>query len=230
MKTAALVTLASLFPLGFAPAQAPLSTAEIAAARYAPVVRVVDTVSSLGPLSRTPQTITLVDLVHYHGHPCDGLVVAAAGVAYGLAHLFPEGVVDRTELVAAANASPCYGDATAYLTGTRARYGTLVVDKRLGDAWILHRRSTGATVRVSLKPGIKPAELPGLEATLRKAGCDWALMSRVVAVQNELVHRVLAAAPATVFNLDALPAFPYAIGSPRADTLKALCVPMASSR
>jgi formylmethanofuran dehydrogenase subunit E len=230
MKTAALVTLASLIPLGFASGQVPLSTAEIAAARYAPVVRVIDTTSSLGPLSRTPQTITLVDLVRYHGHPCDGLVVAAAGVAHGLAHLFPDGVVDRTDLVAAANASPCYGDATAYLTGARARYGTLVVDKRLGDSWILHRRSTGTTVRVSLKAGIKPAELPGLEATLRKAGCDSALMSRVVAVQNELVRRVLAGAPATAFNLDALPAFPYAIAPPRADTLKARCVPMAPSR
>jgi formylmethanofuran dehydrogenase subunit E len=211
-------------------AQAPVSTAEIAAARYAPVVRVVDTVSSLGPLSRTPQTITLVDLVRYHGHPCDGLLVAATGVAYSLAHLFPDGVVDRTDLVAATNASPCYGDATAYLTGTRTRYGTLIIDKRLGDAWILHRRSTGTTVRVSLKPGIKPAELRGLEATLREAGCDWALMSRVVALQNELVHRVLAAAPATVFDLVALPAFPYAIAPPRPDTLKARCAPMASSR
>jgi formylmethanofuran dehydrogenase subunit E len=229
MNAMSVVATVLLLPAAV-PAQAPVSTAKIVAARYAPVVRVIDTTSSLGPLACTSQTIMLADLVRYHGHPCDGLVVAAAGVAYGLARLFPDGVVDRTDLVAAANASPCYGDAAAYLTGTRARYGTLVVDKRLGDAWILHRRSTGLTVRVSLKPGIKPAELPGLEARLRKAGCDWALMGRVVAVQNELVRRVLAGPPATVFSLVDLPAFPYVIAPPRPDTRKAPCVPIASSR
>ena len=162
MRTAGTAALALLLSVGIASAQAPLDTVTLAAARFAPAVKVVDTVSSLGPLATVPQTITLADLVRYHGHLCDGLVVAAAGIAAGLGRLFPGGVVDRTDLVAAANASPCYGDAAAYLTGARARYGTLVVDKGLGDVWILHRRSTGATVRVSLRPGIKPAELPGL--------------------------------------------------------------------
>ncbi len=230
MKRAGLVTFAVLLSLGVASAQAPLNTAQAAAAKFAPVVRVVDTVSSLGPLATVPQTVTLTDLVRYHGHPCDGLVVAAAGVAYGLARLFPDGVVDRTDLVAATNASPCYGDATAYLTGARARYGTLVVDKNLGDAWILHRRSTGATVRVGLQPGIKPAELPGLESELRSRGCDRPLMARVAAVQDELIRRVLAADPATVFTVAALPAFPYPDRRPRADTLKARCGPAGPPR
>ena len=230
MKIARIVTLTSFLAAGAALAQAPLDTAALAAARFAPVVRVVDTVSSLGPLATVPQTVTLVDLVRYHGHPCDGLVVAAAGVAYGLARLFPDGVVDRTDLVAATNASPCYGDATAYLTGARARYGTLVVDKGLGDVWILHRRSTGATVRVNLKPGIKPAALPGLESELRSRGCDRPLMARVAALQEELIRRVLAADPAGVFTVAALPAFPYPIAAPRADTLKAGCGPAGPPR
>lgn len=230
MRYVGLVTFALLLSLGVASGQAPLNTAQVAAAKFAPVVRVVDTVSSLGPLATVPQTVTLADLVRDHGHPCDGLVVAAAGVAYGLKLLFPEGVVDRTDLVAAANASPCYGDVTAYLTGTRARYGTLVVDKDLGDAWVLHRRSTGATVRVSLKPGIKPAELAGLETALRATGCDRTLMTRVAAVQDELIRRVLSTDPAAVFDVAALPAFPYPIAAPRADTLKARCLPAAPPR
>ncbi len=227
MKTAGTAALALLLSVGIASAQAPLDTAALAAARFAPVVKVVDTVSSLGPLATVPQTVTLVDLVRYHGHPCDGLVVAAAGIAAGLERLFPGGVVDRTDLVAAANASPCYGDAAAYLTGARARYGTLVIDKGLGDVWILHRRSTGATVRVSLRPGIKPAALPGLESELRSLGCDRPLMARVAALQEELIRRVLATDPAAVFEVAALPAFPYPVAGPRADTLKAGCGPAA---
>ena len=225
MKIARIVTLTSFLAAGAALAQAPLDTAALAAARFAPAVKVVDTVSSLGPLATVPQPVTLADLVRYHGHPCDGLVVAAAGIAAGLERLFPGGVVDRTDLVAAANASPCYGDAAAYLTGARARYGTLVVDSSLGDVWILHRRSNGATVRVSLRPGIKPAELPGLEGELRSRGCDRPLMARVAALQDELIRRVLATDPAAVFEVAALPAFPYPVAAPRADTLKAGCGP-----
>jgi hypothetical protein len=59
----------------------PLTLAEAAAMPYAPVVKVVDTVSSLGPLATEPQVVTLADLVRDHGHPCDGLLVAAAGIA-----------------------------------------------------------------------------------------------------------------------------------------------------
>jgi len=54
------------------------------------VAEVVDTVSSLGPLATTPRTVTLDDLVRFHGHACDGLVVAAIGVGYGLRELFPD--------------------------------------------------------------------------------------------------------------------------------------------
>ena len=54
MKSAGVVTL-SLLSLGVALGQAPLSTAEIGVATFAPVVKVVDTVSSLGPLATVPR-------------------------------------------------------------------------------------------------------------------------------------------------------------------------------
>jgi acetolactate decarboxylase len=192
---------------------------------YAPSVKVLDTETSLGPLAREAQTVTLRDLVRYHGHPCDGLVVASAAIAYGLEKLFPEGVVDRTDVVAAVNASPCYGDAAAYLTGARARYATLVIDKSLGDSWILHRRSTGQTVAVRLKDGIKPKQLPGLEKKLRSEGCDAPLIRRVQALQSGYAKRVLASSPDRVFHIEILSSFPYKVGPIRADATKAGCRP-----
>ena len=85
--------LAALVALG-APALAadgPLAVADAMGMPYAPVVRVVDTASSLGPLATETQVVTLADLVRFHGHPCDGLVVAAAGIAGGPRRLFPAG-------------------------------------------------------------------------------------------------------------------------------------------
>ncbi|GAB4369431.1 MAG: hypothetical protein Kow0062_03350 [Acidobacteriota bacterium] len=201
----------------------PLTAAEALAARFSPVVLVRDTISSLGPLAREPQRVTLDDLVRYHGHPCDGLVVAAAGIAHGLSRLFPDGVVDRTDVIAATNASACYGDVAAYLTGARHRYGSLVVDRKLGDAWILARRSTGEAIRVRLRDGIKPAELPALEARLRAADCPPELIARVQDLQRRFALDVLSRPPADAFDVERLERFPYSSGKPRPDTAKRTC-------
>ncbi len=204
-------------------ADGPLGLAEAAAMPYAPVVRVVDTVSSLGPLAAEPQVVTLADLVRYHGHPCDGLLVAAAGIADGLKRLFPGGVVDRTDLVAAVNRSACYGDAAAYLTGARSRYGSLVIDPSLGDEWIVGRRSTGQTVRIVLRAGFKPPELAGIERELRAAACPATLIAAVQGLQRRFALAVLAVPPERAFEVRPLPGFPYPIGEARPDTAKRAC-------
>ncbi len=207
-----------------AAAQAPRDfLARLAAEPYAPVVKVVDTESSLGPLATTIQTVTLADLTRFHGHPCDGLVAASAAIAYGLHALFPDGVVDRTDVIAAVKPSPCFSDAAAYLTGARTQFGTLALDPALGDTWILHRRSTGRTVAVSLRDGIKPRELPDLEARLRSEDCDRALMARVRQVQDGYATAVIARPPAQIFTIEDLPSFPYKDGGIRPDATKAAC-------
>jgi formylmethanofuran dehydrogenase subunit E len=187
------------------------------------LIRVLDTESSLGPMAKIPREVTLDDLVRFHGHPCDGLVAAAEGIALGLKSLFQDGIVDRTDVAGATNASPCYSDVAAYLTGARTIYGTLVIDKSLGDEWLLLRRSTGRAVRVRLKPGIKPAEIPVMEKALRAEGCDKPLMARLQAVQLEFVHSLLAAPPQSVYEMKILSAFPYAVPGERPDAAKARC-------
>ncbi|RLE29480.1 MAG: hypothetical protein DRJ61_14475 [Acidobacteria bacterium] len=201
----------------------PLTVGDAMAASYAPVVRVVDTVSSLGPMAPKTQTVTIEDLVRYHGHPCDGLVVAAAGIAFGLQTLFPGEIVDRTDLVVAVNRSPCYGDVAEYMTGARLRYGSLTIDPKLGDRWILYRRSTDQTVSVHLRAGVKPAELADLEKQLRRAACPEDLMTKVQTIQKDFAIHTLSAPPGEIFALDPLSEFPYPVGTPRPDSAKARC-------
>lgn len=139
----------------------------MAKAPYAPSFRVLDTESSLGPYARRAKTITLQDLIKMHGHPCDGLVTAACALSVGLPALYPDGVIDRTDTGCITNNSPCYGDVAAYLTGGRIRFGTQKIDPSLKNEFILHRFSTGATVKVSLNPGVFPTEVLALEQKLR---------------------------------------------------------------
>lgn len=187
------------------------------------LIRVVDTESSLGPMAKIPSEVSIGDLVRFHGHPCDGLVAAAGGIALGLKSLFPDGIVDRTDVAAATNASPCYSDVAAYMTGARTIYGTLVIDKSLGDEWILLRRSTGRAVCVRLKPGIKPAEIPVMEKALRAEGCDKPLIAQVQSLQLAFIHGLLASPPESLYTLEVLPAFPYAVSGERPDAAKARC-------
>lgn len=139
----------------------------MARAPYAPVFHVRDTESSLGPYAEQTKTISLKDLVKMHGHPCDGLVTAACAMHMGLRQLYPNGVIDRTDTCCITNNSPCYGDVAAYLTGGRVRFGTQKIDPDMGNEFILHRISTGETVKVILKDGVFPKEVASLEARLR---------------------------------------------------------------
>jgi len=202
-----------------APGDAPVTEQESARV----LARVLDTESSLGPLAAESREVTLGDLIRFHGHPCDGLVAAAGGIALGLRSLFPEGPVDRTDVVAVTNASPCYSDAAAYLTGARVLYGTVVVDRELGDSWVLLRRSTGRAVRVRLKVGVKPAELPTLETKLRADGCDTAAIDRVQGLQSSFIRRLLTSAPEDLYDVETLGSFPYTVAGTRPDAAKAGC-------
>ncbi|MDD5597970.1 MAG: formylmethanofuran dehydrogenase subunit E family protein [Victivallaceae bacterium] len=139
----------------------------MANAEYAPVFKVRDTESSLGPYARQTKTITMKDLVKMHGHPCDGLVTAACAMKVGLNMLYPDGVVDRTDTGCITKNSPCYGDVAAYLTGGRIRFGTQKIDPSLGDEFILYRFSTKKAVKVALKPGVFPSTVQSLEKKIR---------------------------------------------------------------
>jgi formylmethanofuran dehydrogenase subunit E len=134
---------------------------------YAPTFKMLDTESSLGPYAEQTKTITLKDLIQMHGHLCDGLVTASCGLKLGLDKLYPDGVIDRTDTCCITNNSPCFGDAAAYLTGGRIRFGTQKIDPNLGNEIIIYRISTKQAVKISLEKGVFPSELEELEKKIK---------------------------------------------------------------
>ncbi|SHL08099.1 formylmethanofuran dehydrogenase subunit E family protein [Alicyclobacillus tolerans] len=135
-------------------------------APYLPVFRVRDTESSHGRYAKGIKQIHGIDLVRFHGHPCDGLFRGMYAMSLALQSIFPDGVVDRTDLRFLSRNSPCLGDVGAYLTGGRVRFGTQDVLNRPGVWYIVQRISTGQTVEVTEQEGFFSKEIMDLESRL----------------------------------------------------------------
>ncbi|WP_430626388.1 formylmethanofuran dehydrogenase subunit E family protein [Sulfobacillus thermotolerans] len=158
-----------------------------------PTFWVRDTVSSHGRYADRAKKITGIDLVRFHGHACDGLFRGMYALSVAFPALFPDGVIDRTDMRVMSRNSPCLGDVAAYLTGGRIRFGTQDVDNSLGVWFLLQRMSTGQTVKVHEEPGFFPTEIGQGEAQLAHLNGDD--LSRAVTAlqdrQNQWVEHVL---------------------------------------
>lgn len=141
---------------------------EVAEAKYNTPIVVRDTDSALGRLNLQTKELSLKDLARIHGHACDGLVIAFVEIREALNKLFPDGIVDRTDLRIVSKNGPCWVDAGAMLTGARINFNTLRIDKAIGDGFIVQRISTGEAYDVHLKPGVFPADQAALEGKIRK--------------------------------------------------------------
>ncbi len=170
-------------------------------APHAPTIRVLDTESSLGPYAVQTKTITLRDLVQLHGHPCDGLVLAASALHFGFPALYPNGIVDRTDTGIITNNSPCFGDVGAYLTGGRIRFGTQKVDPTMKNEFIVCRFSTGKAVKISLKPGVFPESLTRMEAIIRHGNATLAEVRHCQQLQLQWIRTLLYTVPGQLFEV-----------------------------
>lgn len=127
---------------------------------HAPSFMVRDTTSKYGRYASKAKIITLKDLIKYHGHFCGGLVESAGALRLAFDRLFPDGVIDRTDLRIVSNNSACGGDVAAYLTGARLRFASHHIDNALKESeFIIQKVSTGETVRVRVRPEAYPTEV-----------------------------------------------------------------------
>ena len=132
----------------------------LATAPYAPTFEVRDTVNKYGRYASEAKRVTLKDLIKFHGHFCGGLVEGATTLRVAFDRLFPEGMIDRTDLRISSNNSACGGDVAAYLTGARARFGSHLIDPALKESdFVVHRVSTGRTMRVAINVATYPEEV-----------------------------------------------------------------------
>ncbi len=126
----------------------------------------VDTRSAQGRLDPRPKTVTVADLVLFHGHACDGLLRGVWAMRALGDVAFPDRPFDRSDLLVVSKNSPCLGDVAAYLTGGRARFGTHRLDDSLGVGFEVQVLSSGDAWEVREKPGFFPALITAWEAAL----------------------------------------------------------------
>ena len=127
---------------------------------YAPSFEVKDTTNKYGRYATQTKTITLKDLIKFHGHFCGGLVESAGALRVAFDILFPDKIIDRTDLRIVSNNSACGGDVAAYLTGGRLRFGTHHIDNNLKESeFFVQKVSTEETVHLKLNPNVYPNEV-----------------------------------------------------------------------
>lgn len=172
-------------------------------------MRVLDTNSSLGRYSNYTKQLGLEDLAKIHGHLCDGLVISYVELKEVLKKLFPNGIVDRTDLQVVSKNGPCWVDAATMMTGARINFGTLSIDKNVGNGFIVQKISTGDTYQVKLKEGIFPDDLAKLEKKIKseaKAGkkVPDSDIENLEALADKLSEKVLNSNPDEIMEIKKL--------------------------
>ncbi|MBK6409045.1 MAG: formylmethanofuran dehydrogenase subunit E family protein [Flavobacteriales bacterium] len=174
--------------------------------------RVVDTDFSKGRLGNE-QAVSFDDLVTFHGHWCDGLVVGAVGLGEALHTLYPSAPIDRTDLRIISRSSPCLTDVAVMLTGARAQFGTFQVSDTIPALYIVQRISDGKTVSVALRPEVKPERVDSLgrlavQQLLSPCGLD-----SLQAIEEHFGKDLLAMDPKEAFIISEIPAFTWPAAS-----------------
>jgi acetolactate decarboxylase len=144
----------------------------------APLIKTNDTDFSKGKLG-FKQTVSLKDLIKFHGHLCDGLVLGHLALNQALGKLYPEGVVDRTNTRIVSKSSPCLTDAAVYLTGGRYQFNTFYVDNEIDGLYKVERIDTKETILVKVKDNLIPKkiqEMGKLAVQQKLSACELGLL------------------------------------------------------
>lgn len=160
---------------------------------------VIDTDFSKGRLG-FEQKVDLVDLVKFHGHLCDGLVVGAKALEFTFQNLFQVEKIDRTDFRILSAPSPCLTDVASYLSGGRIQFGTQLVQKLGADLFVIQRISDGKTFQIGLKPGVKPAQIIEMTAKAEKAALSPCELEELKKLEDAFSIELLHAKASDVFH------------------------------
>lgn len=183
-------------------------------AKYNEPIRVLDTESALGRYAARAKSLSLKDLALVHGHLCDGLVISYIELKAALELLFPDGVVDRTDINVVSKNGPCWVDAASMMTGARINFATLSIQPEVGNGFIVQKKSTGEAYEVHLKDGVFPQELADLESKIRESraenkSVELADIDRVELLANNLSKKLLNISPVKILDVKKLDKYVY---------------------
>jgi len=147
------------------------------------------------------QEVELDDLVKFHGHLCDGLVVGAMGLNEALQNLFPDGVIDRTDLRIVSKSSPCLTDVAVYLTGARYQFGTFYVSDDMDALYVVQKISDGTSHQVNLKDGVKTAVIKEMEKLAVMQELSPCQLQELRAIEDEFTDFLFQADAREIFTI-----------------------------
>ena len=169
---------------------------------------VLDTDFSKGKL-RHHQSVSLEDLTRFHGHRCDGLAVGFVGLKTVLYELFPDSVIDRTNLRAVSQPAPCLVDAATYLTGARYPFNTFYTTRDIPYLFIVQRADNGQALGIQLKAGVKPAEIIRLSALAKQRKLSDEDLLELKRLEDAFTDFILRTPPEQLFKVTPLPDFDW---------------------
>lgn len=164
---------------------------------------VIDTDFSKGRLDHK-QVIVLDDLVKFHGHLCDGLVVGALAFQEASKVLYPDGIIDRTNLRIVSNPSPCLTDVAVYLSGGRYQFNSFTVDSSMKAVYILQRMDNEATVEVRLNAGVKPSAIDSLGYIAIAGKLSPCGLDSLRVLEDAFTEQLFKSAPEEIFTVKKL--------------------------
>lgn len=182
--------------------------------KYNSSVRVIDTDSALGRYSEKTKELNLQDITKYHGHLCDGMVIAYVELKAALELLFPNGKIDRTNLRVISKNGPCWVDTVSFMTGARINFKTLSIDNSIGDGFIIQKISTGEAYDVHLKPSVFPEEMAELEKKIKQAHFNRQKVNpedidRLEIMANTIIKKLLNRSPNELLDIKRLENYDY---------------------
>lgn len=170
--------------------------------------KTLDTDFSKGRLNHQ-QTVNLKDLEKFHGHLCDGLVVGALAVQQAMTILYPNQVIDRTNLRIVSQPSPCLTDVAIYLTGGRYQFNTFYVDNTIDGLYIIQRIDNNKTVSVSLNKGVKPSAIDSLGTLATKQQLSSCGIDSLKTLENDFTNYLYKTKPTELFTVRTLTDFTW---------------------
>ena len=169
-------------------------------------MKVMDKDFSKGRLTNE-QTISLEDVSKLHGHMCDGLVLGFIGLREALYQLFPDSIIDRTNVRIISKSSPCITDIGIYLTGGRYQFNTFYVNDTIQYLYIVQRIDTGKAIGIKTVPNLVPPQIKELGALAVKGELDACGLDSLRNLEDNFIIKLKSSKPNDLFILTDFPNF-----------------------
>lgn len=164
-------------------------------------IKTMDTDFSKGRL-KNEQSISVEDVSKLHGHMCDGLVLGFIGLREALYQLFPDSVIDRTNIRIISKSSPCITDIAIYLTGGRYQFNTFYVNDSIPYLYIVQRINNGKAIGVKTIPGLVPPQIKEMGALAVKGELESCELDELRELEDQFILKLLTSKPSELIILE----------------------------